>query len=96
LSVTRKDHDYRGALKIENGSISNDVETTEKHRQLVQTIVSLLLLEKGSTSCSFLLKLLKAATMLGEETSSDMELWLSKYQINKSKTLSQITLGEEN
>lgn len=69
-----KDHDHRGTLKNENGPISNDVETTAKHRQLVETIVSLLPPEKGSTSCSFLLKLLKVATILGEETSSEMEL----------------------
>lgn len=68
LPEISKDHDH------ENGSISNDVETTAKHRRLVETIVSLLPPEKGSASCNFLLKLLKAATILGEENSSEMEL----------------------
>lgn len=49
-------------------------EITSKHRLLLESIVSLLPPEKGSTSCRFLLKLLKAATILGVSPSSKMEL----------------------
>ncbi|KAH9327432.1 hypothetical protein KI387_007610, partial [Taxus chinensis] len=45
-----------------------------KHGHLLETIVSLLPAEKGSTSCSFLLKLLRAATILGSSPSLKMEL----------------------
>jgi hypothetical protein len=55
---------------------SNDkyAEITTKHRLLLESIVSLLPPEKGSTSCRFLLKLLKAATILGVSPSSKTEL----------------------
>ncbi|KAH9313139.1 hypothetical protein KI387_028174, partial [Taxus chinensis] len=55
---------------------SNDKqpEITTKHRLLLESIVSLLPPEKCSTSCRFLLKLLKAATILGVSPSSKMEL----------------------
>ncbi|CAA3020295.1 Hypothetical predicted protein [Olea europaea subsp. europaea] len=49
-------------------------EVTSKHRLLLESIVSLLPAEKGSASCSFLLKLLKAANILKASSSSKMEL----------------------
>ncbi|KAF8399786.1 hypothetical protein HHK36_015656 [Tetracentron sinense] len=49
-------------------------EITLKHRLLLESIVSLLPMEKGAVSCSFLLKLLKAANILGASSSSKMEL----------------------
>ncbi|KAJ6911494.1 hypothetical protein NC652_021949 [Populus alba x Populus x berolinensis] len=49
-------------------------EITSKHRALLESIVSLLPAEKGAVSCSFLLKLLKAATILNASSSSKMEL----------------------
>ncbi|KAE8724530.1 BTB/POZ domain-containing protein [Hibiscus syriacus] len=49
-------------------------EVTSKHRLLLKSIVSLLPSEKGAASCSFLLKLLKAANILNASSSSKMEL----------------------
>ncbi|OVA20811.1 NPH3 domain [Macleaya cordata] len=49
-------------------------EITAKYRFLLESIVSLLPMEKGSVSCSFLLKLLKAGNILGASFSSKMEL----------------------
>ncbi|KAK8636714.1 hypothetical protein V6N13_124453 [Hibiscus sabdariffa] len=49
-------------------------EVTSKHRLLLESIVSLLPSEKGAASCSFLLKLLKAANILNASSSSKMEL----------------------
>lgn len=45
---------------------------TKKNRSLVDTIVQLLPTEKGSVSCSFLIKLLRAATMF---ECGEMERW---------------------
>lgn len=50
------------------------VETAARHRQLLEKVVSLLPPMKGCTSCSFLLKLLKAGMILGVSNSSRMEL----------------------
>lgn len=56
-------------------SCSNSTgEITSKHRFLLESIISLLPMEKGSGSCSFLLKLLKAANILGAASSSKLEL----------------------
>lgn len=49
-------------------------ESTSKHRLLLESIVSLLPAEKGAVSCSFLLKLLKAANILKASASSKVEL----------------------
>ncbi|XP_068657706.1 BTB/POZ domain-containing protein At1g67900-like [Aristolochia californica] len=49
-------------------------EITSRHRLILESIVSLLPVEKGSVSCSFLFKLLKAANILGASSSSKMEL----------------------
>lgn len=47
---------------------------TSKQRLLLESIVSLLPSEKGAVSCSFLLRLLKAANILNASCSSKMEL----------------------
>lgn len=49
-------------------------DVTSKHRLLLESIVSLLPAEKGAVSCSFLLKLLKAANILNASSSSRVEL----------------------
>lgn len=49
-------------------------ELTSKHRLLLESIISLLPVEKGAVSSSFLLKLLKAANILKASSSSKMEL----------------------
>lgn len=53
---------------------TDDVEEASKHKQVLETIVGLLPTEKGSCSCSFLLKLLKASTILNASTGLRMEL----------------------
>ncbi|MBA0823796.1 hypothetical protein Goarm_020500 [Gossypium armourianum] len=49
-------------------------EVSSKHRLLLESIVSLIPSDKGDVSCSFLLKLLKAANILNASSSSKMEL----------------------
>ncbi|KAK9113621.1 hypothetical protein Syun_020418 [Stephania yunnanensis] len=49
-------------------------DVTSKHRSILESIVSLLPMEKGSVPCSFMLKLLKAANILGAAAASKMEL----------------------
>lgn len=49
-------------------------ELSAKHRLLLESLISLLPAEKGAVSCSFLLKLLKAANILNASLSSKMEL----------------------
>ncbi|KAK4423882.1 BTB/POZ domain-containing protein [Sesamum alatum] len=49
-------------------------EVTSRHRLLLESIVSLLPGERGSVSCSFLLKLLKAANILKASSSTKTEL----------------------
>ncbi|KAL7171585.1 hypothetical protein ACSBR2_036273 [Camellia fascicularis] len=49
-------------------------DMTSKHRLLLESIISLLPPERGAVSCSFLLKLLKAANILNASSSSKMEL----------------------
>jgi len=58
-----------------NSSEENKLmETKAKEKQILETIVSLLPLEKGTSSSSFLLRLLKAATLLDASPSTKMEL----------------------
>lgn len=45
-----------------------------KHRMVLESIIGLLPVEKGAASCSFLLKLLKAANMVKASSSSKTEL----------------------
>lgn len=56
--------------------IDSDIngEKISKYRLLLESIVSLLPAEKGTVSCSFLLKLLRAANLLNASSSSKMEL----------------------
>ncbi|GAA0171937.1 hypothetical protein LIER_25861 [Lithospermum erythrorhizon] len=52
----------------------NSTEIATKHRHLLESIISLLPSEKGSVSCDFLSKLLKASNLLEVSSSSKMEL----------------------
>ena len=49
-------------------------EITAKDKHVFETLVSLLPAEKGTSSCSFLLRLLKAATFLDASSPTKMEL----------------------
>ncbi|XP_072950895.1 BTB/POZ domain-containing protein At1g67900 [Typha angustifolia] len=49
-------------------------EATLKHRLLLEKIVSLIPIQRGSVTCSFLLRLLKAANILSASMSTKMEL----------------------
>ncbi|KAL8157026.1 BTB/POZ domain-containing protein At1g67900-like [Apium graveolens] len=60
-------------VKTDNESDSTN-EATSKHRLLLESIISLLPLDRSAVSCSFLLKLLKAANILKASSSSKMEL----------------------
>lgn len=60
--------------KKETTDSASFADISGKHRFLLESIVSLLPMEKGSASCSFLLKLLKAANILGTSSASKMEL----------------------
>ncbi|GMI70786.1 hypothetical protein like AT1G67900 [Hibiscus trionum] len=71
-NISRKVKANRGRTS-DTGSESAD-EVSSKHRLLLESIVSLLPSEKGAVSCSFLLKLLKAANTLNASSSSKMEL----------------------
>ncbi|KAH0679227.1 hypothetical protein KY284_020312 [Solanum tuberosum] len=63
---------------LPNISKSNS-DSIGKHRLLLESITSLLPAERGAASCSFLLKLLKAANILKASSSSKMELKESVY-----------------
>ena len=55
-------------------SLDYGEEASVRHRQMLETIVSLLPAEKGSCLCTFLLKLLKAAIILNASLSSKTNL----------------------
>ncbi|XP_073059243.1 BTB/POZ domain-containing protein At1g67900-like [Primulina eburnea] len=57
-----------------NRGLGSNGEKTSKSRLLLESMVSLLPAEKGAASCSFLLKLLKAANILKASSSTKMEL----------------------
>jgi hypothetical protein len=59
---------------VEDSSCNKLTEISEKDRNVLETIVSLLPSEKGSCSCSFLLRLLKAAPFLDASNSTKLEL----------------------
>ncbi|KAG8082368.1 hypothetical protein GUJ93_ZPchr0014g46773 [Zizania palustris] len=61
------------AVQTEDGKDDGE-RTTESHRLIVQKIVSLLPAERKAVSCGFLLKLLKAANILGASPASKAEL----------------------
>ncbi|CAM8912734.1 unnamed protein product [Rhodiola kirilowii] len=52
----------------------SNTERTSRHKLLLESIVSLLPAERGSATCSFLCKLLKAAYLLNASSSMRMEL----------------------
>ena len=54
--------------------INDDGEVHSRNRLILESVVSLLPAEKGAVSCSFLLKLLKAANVLKASVSSKKEL----------------------
>ncbi|KAH7442739.1 hypothetical protein KP509_03G102000 [Ceratopteris richardii] len=58
----------------DQASWTDYVEMAARHRQLLEKLVCLLLHVKGSMSCSFLLKLLKGAMILGASDSTTREL----------------------
>ncbi|WCJ38547.1 Phototropic-responsive NPH3 family protein [Euphorbia peplus] len=58
----------------DSDSDSSGNDKTSKHRLLLESIVSLLPAEKGSVSCGFLLKLMKASYILNASSSSKIEL----------------------
>lgn len=60
-------------MNLDPESDSNG-DLASKNRLLLESIVSLLPIERGAVSCSFLLKLLKAANILKASSSSRMEL----------------------
>ncbi|KAA8533212.1 hypothetical protein F0562_033255 [Nyssa sinensis] len=67
--------DRKSSKQVESDPDSDSIgEVTSKHRLLLESIISLLPVEKCSVSCSFLLKLLKAANILNASFSSKMEL----------------------
>eukprot|EP00252_Welwitschia_mirabilis_P023471 TRINITY_DN6635_c0_g1_i1.p1 TRINITY_DN6635_c0_g1~~TRINITY_DN6635_c0_g1_i1.p1 ORF type:complete len:680 (-),score=150.59 TRINITY_DN6635_c0_g1_i1:1183-3222(-) len=75
LPGNSKCSDGRDKFKIDNGPISLDhSDGGARQRELVETIIGLLPPEKGSVSCSFLLKLLKAACILGIDSSIKIKL----------------------
>ncbi|MFS8020528.1 putative BTB/POZ domain, NPH3 domain, NPH3/RPT2-like family protein [Helianthus anomalus] len=55
-------------------NVSKILENDQNSRLLLESIVSLLPVERTAVSCSFLLKLLKAANILGASSSSRAEL----------------------
>lgn len=74
LPAVSIDHNQVETLREGSGGPDEHVVAADKHRILLETIVSLLPSEKGSCSCSFMLRMLKAANILGAANSSKMEL----------------------
>ncbi|GFY91446.1 phototropic-responsive NPH3 family protein [Actinidia rufa] len=68
-----KDPTAKNQVESDPGSDSIR-DLTSKHRLLLESIISLLPAERGSVSCSFLLKLLKAANIVNASSSSKIEL----------------------
>lgn len=62
------------ALITSEESSCKFTEITAKDKHVFETLVSLLPVEKGTSSCSFLLRLLKATTFLDASSSTKMEL----------------------
>ncbi|KAK3223450.1 hypothetical protein Dsin_010475 [Dipteronia sinensis] len=72
--VSSKDVYINKQEASEDSDSDSSNEITSKHRLLLESIISLLPTDKGAVSCSFLLKLLKAANILGASSSSKIEL----------------------
>ncbi|KAK0574306.1 hypothetical protein LWI29_021384 [Acer saccharum] len=73
-NVSSKDVYINKQEASEDSDSDSSNEVTSKHRLLLESIISLLPADKEAVSCSFLLKLLKAANILGASSSSKMEL----------------------
>ncbi|XP_050206191.1 BTB/POZ domain-containing protein At1g67900 [Mercurialis annua] len=73
-NISRPGNASNGTKGSDSNSDSDNNEMSSKHRLLLESIVSLLPADKGSVSCSFLLKLLKAANILNASSSSKIEL----------------------
>lgn len=71
LPIAAKNHH---AAERTGGGAANAERATKNHRLLVEKIVSLLPAERNAVSCGFLLKLLKAANILGASPASKAEL----------------------
>jgi hypothetical protein len=69
-----KDSNVNKDLESDVGSDSVVGDLRSKHRLILESIVSLIPVERGAVSCSFLLKLLKAANIVNASSSSKMEL----------------------
>ncbi|KAG4924533.1 BTB/POZ domain-containing protein [Glycine max] len=72
-NIRKNVHNVKRETESDSDSDSAS-EVNSKHRLLLESIVSLLPAEKGAVSCSFLLKLLKAANILNASASSKVEL----------------------
>ncbi|MFQ6637373.1 hypothetical protein Gotur_013706 [Gossypium turneri] len=73
-NISRKVKTNREATTASFSDSDSAGEVTSKHRLVLESLVSLLPSEKGTVSCSFLLKLLKVANILNASSSSKMEL----------------------
>uniref|UniRef100_A0A2P2LJW9 NPH3 domain-containing protein n=2 Tax=Rhizophora mucronata TaxID=61149 RepID=A0A2P2LJW9_RHIMU len=71
-NISREGNGNKQAASDSDSDSTND--TLSKHRLILESIVSLLPADKGTASCSFLLKLLKAANILNASSSSKVEL----------------------
>lgn len=60
--------------KTKSCSLEIVESSAAKHKMLLETIIGLLPNEKGSCSCSFMSRLLKAASILGVDDSAKMDL----------------------
>ncbi|KAL6983761.1 hypothetical protein U1Q18_017137 [Sarracenia purpurea var. burkii] len=76
LNISKDSIDPDGNKQVESGTELEDLvgDSAAKHRLLLESIISLLPAERSSVSCSFLLKLLKAANIVSASSSSKMEL----------------------
>ncbi|KAB5545238.1 hypothetical protein DKX38_013350 [Salix brachista] len=72
--ISRERHVNKQVASDSDSDSDSTFEITSRQRALLEAIVSLLPAEKGAVSCSFLLKLLKAANILNTSSSSKMEL----------------------
>ncbi|GMI87746.1 hypothetical protein like AT1G67900 [Hibiscus trionum] len=75
-NISRKVKANQGRTSDSDSDSDSDSadDVSSKHRLLLETMVSLLPSDKGTVSCSFLLKLLKAANILHASSSSKTEL----------------------
>uniref|UniRef100_A0A6N2LHA3 NPH3 domain-containing protein n=1 Tax=Salix viminalis TaxID=40686 RepID=A0A6N2LHA3_SALVM len=72
--ISRERHVNKQVASDSDSDSDSTFEITSRQRALLEAIVSLLPAEKGAVTCSFLLKLLKAANILNTSSSSKMEL----------------------